>query len=373
MRPTVSLRPPTLVAPGSSLGCYERITVEPPCGDTARARLLIVPGNPGQPAWYCTYAERLAELLNAEVTILGLAGHLSSDSTQKLSRSEANRLFNIDEQQQHVSNSAAEFVREAQQSRLPVALIGHSIGAWLALGATAALVEPSVRGTRSRSRASPARTRPPSPRPLPPPTVAARGGVAVLGLMPFLEQNMADERYAAKHRLLTQMPWLIRPVALFAWLLRRLPRWLRRRALAVSVPWLNPPRPARTLRQHAASDRRISRPPPHARLGRACASEGRGGHGRAVLVVPSRVLPGLLLRAQHAAHGSVRDGLARAAVRLRTRATGGASAAPPTRRPPPPPGHSLAVCGWHLLCAADTRPRVAGRSLPTPASSARCT
>ena len=103
MRPTVSLRPPTLVAPGSSLGCYERITVEPPCGDTARARLLIVPGNPGQPAWYCTYAERLAELLSAEVTILGLAGHLSSDSTQKLSRSEANRLFNIDEQQQHVS------------------------------------------------------------------------------------------------------------------------------------------------------------------------------------------------------------------------------------------------------------------------------
>jgi len=87
---------------------------------------------------------------------------------------------------------------------VPLTIVAHSIGAWL-VGRVLGRLEPSL-----QQRARP----------------------TVLFLMPFLEQNMDNPSYRAKHTLLTGAPWLIPVIARAATPLRLTPTPVRRWLLA---------------------------------------------------------------------------------------------------------------------------------------------
>jgi hypothetical protein len=76
---------------GSPLGAHEVICVNPSC--TPRAVLVFIPGNPGQPAFYSDFAERLSARLEAQVVVLGLAGHLTRPSASTLTWVERRRRY----------------------------------------------------------------------------------------------------------------------------------------------------------------------------------------------------------------------------------------------------------------------------------------
>ena len=120
-------------------------------------------------------------------------------------------LHALDDQVDHLQEVVGEVLREEQQ--MPITLIGHSIGAWLASR------------TLERLKAQQALEATP---PL------------TLFLMPFLEQNMGDATYRLKHMLLMRCPFLIPLIAMAAPLLRWAPSWLRRRLLAGTFDEMDP-------------------------------------------------------------------------------------------------------------------------------------
>ena len=85
---------------------------------------------------YRTYANLISERLGAHVTLLGLAGHVSMSSSEKL-RGTADegacsaRLSRCS----HVAARMEPVASRAEREGVPVVLIGHSIGAYIALEA----------------------------------------------------------------------------------------------------------------------------------------------------------------------------------------------------------------------------------------------
>ena len=122
---------------GSELGAYEVNTLVPSDGHVYRL-IIYVPGNPGLPGWYAAYAAALAERTKAKVVVLGLVGHLSWPNARRLRGGrDERRTFNIFDQVAHVAERARCLIVE--HAAMPVTLIGHSIGAWVAVQATLAL------------------------------------------------------------------------------------------------------------------------------------------------------------------------------------------------------------------------------------------
>jgi pimeloyl-ACP methyl ester carboxylesterase len=95
-------------------------------------RVFVVPGNPGCAAFYETFAKTLCDELDAEsVDVVGYLGHTKAE---RPGRSE---WFSLDEQKAHV----CEYIDRccADKSAEPAVVVGHSIGAHLALHAMSEL------------------------------------------------------------------------------------------------------------------------------------------------------------------------------------------------------------------------------------------
>jgi len=115
---------------GNATEIFE-LHAEPALG-TALLQILVIPGNPGSAAYYLPFLQSLhtAYQGRAAVSAVSQLGHAVGESS---------RLFSLSDQIQH----KVDFL-EAQVlslGRLPVVIMGHSIGAYMALHAVKALEE----------------------------------------------------------------------------------------------------------------------------------------------------------------------------------------------------------------------------------------
>uniref|UniRef100_A0A7S2II70 AB hydrolase-1 domain-containing protein n=1 Tax=Haptolina brevifila TaxID=156173 RepID=A0A7S2II70_9EUKA len=212
---------------GSPLGPHEVLCVKPAV--PPRAVLVFVPGNPGQPSFYSDFAERLCARLEAEVVVLGLAGHLTRPSALALGWRERRRSFTIHDQVAHVAARSAPYLARADALGVPCCMAGHSIGAWIALGASLRLqpLQPVTSGTAASGAAE----------------TAYRSRPYVLLLTPFLEapSSMPIDSFRSKYRLITRWGALLtEPAAAIGAALGAAPEVLRRRVLAGELANLSP-------------------------------------------------------------------------------------------------------------------------------------
>ncbi|XP_059278800.1 uncharacterized protein LOC132032985 [Lycium ferocissimum] len=87
--------------------------------------ILFFPGNPGVVSFYVSYVESLYDLLGgtASVTAISHTGHTEKSG-------EHGKLFSLQEQTDHKMN----FIEhELQDAEVPIVLIGHSMGSYIAL------------------------------------------------------------------------------------------------------------------------------------------------------------------------------------------------------------------------------------------------
>lgn len=91
-------------------------------GRKATAHIFVYPGNPGLPEYYRVFAQSLAEEAQARVTVVGHAGHTRSDDMHPV--------YPLCEQVCHKFAALDELAVDAD---VPIAVVGHSIGAHMAL------------------------------------------------------------------------------------------------------------------------------------------------------------------------------------------------------------------------------------------------
>lgn len=106
-------------------------------------RVFVVPGNPGVPAFYETFALALGEATAASsVEVVGYLGHTVKD------RPNRKEWFTLDEQKEHVREYIERRLAESSDdgSTTACVVVGHSIGAHVALHARRALGRDKVRG-----------------------------------------------------------------------------------------------------------------------------------------------------------------------------------------------------------------------------------
>jgi hypothetical protein len=111
-------------------------------------KVFVIPGNPGVPAYYEHFAMRLCEKLTArtgaekdvEVEIVGYLGHTVKE------RFGRNEWFTLQEQKEHVRAHVREsLAADGGNAVVEAVIVGHSIGAHLALDAMKALGSDSIR------------------------------------------------------------------------------------------------------------------------------------------------------------------------------------------------------------------------------------
>ena len=253
---------------GSLLGPYESLHLVPKRG-RSQAIIVFVPGNPGHPHFYLQFARTLSERCGVEIVLLGLAGHITSAAAAQLNADDRARTFGIREQVEHVAARTVPHMRRAKRLGVPVCLVGHSIGGWIALEAACVLgaipmpvmgVGGTRRSTRRQSRrtVSPCRDRE-SDEALPDADV----DLHVLAMMPFLS-TAPDECTAAVTEKLRAVNMLGGRFAVLAGglgaLLHRTPRALLRWLLAGEIRSLRPPVGAFVLDEvvHATSLRNMA-------------------------------------------------------------------------------------------------------------------
>ena len=176
--------------------------------------IIFVPGNPGVAAYYQEVAELLTERLNATAAIVGLRGHTEPPAPGLFCRT-----FSLEEQVEHVSAFLESEARDLGEDKQLV-MIGHSIGAYIALEALA--------------RVRPKRL------------------AAAVGIMPYLENtDQAETKKLAGMATSWWFPVAACVVAALAQLIGWLPPGLRR-WLVVKVepkfPNFEPEQAALTLR-----------------------------------------------------------------------------------------------------------------------------
>ena len=88
-------------------------------------RLVFVPGNPGVASFYASTAQALADTLDAKAAVVSFRGH---SMAPLLGPTQA---FGLAEQVDHVTS----FLEREMATGDEVVVIGHSIGAWVALEA----------------------------------------------------------------------------------------------------------------------------------------------------------------------------------------------------------------------------------------------
>ncbi|KAL8505160.1 hypothetical protein ACS0TY_016388 [Phlomoides rotata] len=91
----------------------------------ATMNVLFIPGNPGVVSFYTDFLESLYELLGgtASVTAIGHIAHTDKNW-------ESGRLFSLQEQ---INHKISFIEQELQDVKVPIVLVGHSIGAYIAL------------------------------------------------------------------------------------------------------------------------------------------------------------------------------------------------------------------------------------------------
>ena len=105
-----------------------------------KTRVFVVPGNPGVPAFYETFALALGEATAASsVEVVGYLGHTVED------RPNREEWFTLDEQKEHVREYIARRLAESRDGEKCV-VVGHSIGAHIALHARRELGREKVHG-----------------------------------------------------------------------------------------------------------------------------------------------------------------------------------------------------------------------------------
>ncbi|KAG2315531.1 hypothetical protein Bca4012_066346 [Brassica carinata] len=93
--------------------------------ETPKFLVLFIPGNPGVVSFYNDFLESLHQFLdgNASITAIGQISHTRKDW-------ESGKLFSLQEQIDH----KVEFVRqELEGVKVPIILVGHSIGSYISL------------------------------------------------------------------------------------------------------------------------------------------------------------------------------------------------------------------------------------------------
>lgn len=105
---------------------YEVVRVERELG--RGPRVFVVPGNPGVASFYETFASSLSERLDARaVDVVGYLGHTERD------RPGRREWFTLDEQKAHVRDYVDATLRASSDDGRECVVVGHSIGAHLAL------------------------------------------------------------------------------------------------------------------------------------------------------------------------------------------------------------------------------------------------
>lgn len=93
--------------------------------DKPTFHVLFIPGNPGVVTFYKDFVESLYELLGGSVSLTAV-GHIS----HTMKNWEHGRLFSLQEQIDH----KVDFIKqELQNNEVPIVLVGHSIGAYIAI------------------------------------------------------------------------------------------------------------------------------------------------------------------------------------------------------------------------------------------------
>ncbi|KAL1204694.1 hypothetical protein V5N11_017310 [Cardamine amara subsp. amara] len=88
-------------------------------------QVLFIPGNPGVVSFYMDFVESLNEFLdgNASIIAIGQISHTTKDW-------ESGKLFSLQEQIDH----KVDFIRQELESvKVPIILVGHSIGSYISL------------------------------------------------------------------------------------------------------------------------------------------------------------------------------------------------------------------------------------------------
>ena len=183
---------------------------------SARAQCLIFTGNPGLPQFYSSLARELCDRTGAEVTVVGLAGHLSRAHAATLGAPEGRyEFYPLSAQRAHTTDAARDAADRASAAGVPLVLIGHSIGGWLAIQAALAL-EAERAGTPA----------------------------LVLGIFAYLQNNRADPAFESTYRLLTLPSILARTIigviGAFGSALGVLPKRISRMVLKTRLRTLEP-------------------------------------------------------------------------------------------------------------------------------------
>ncbi|WCJ34218.1 Lipid droplet-associated hydrolase [Euphorbia peplus] len=95
------------------------------CSDDPTLYILFVPGNPGVVSFYKDFLESLYDLLGGTATVTAI-GHISH--TKK--NWENCKLFSLQQQIDHKVNFIQQ---ELQDIKVPIILVGHSIGAYMSI------------------------------------------------------------------------------------------------------------------------------------------------------------------------------------------------------------------------------------------------
>ncbi|KAI5067467.1 hypothetical protein GOP47_0017995 [Adiantum capillus-veneris] len=93
--------------------------------EAPKLRVVFIPGNPGIIPFYKSYLEALSQSFgeNANITGIGYVGHTCKDL-------EKGKLFSLEEQVEHKIQFVQKVVAD---EKIPLVLVGHSIGAHMAL------------------------------------------------------------------------------------------------------------------------------------------------------------------------------------------------------------------------------------------------
>lgn len=155
-------------------------------------QVIIFPGNPGNANFFKPFMEELYTRLNGVVDVLAIT-HAGHDTETKINR----RLWNLQEQIDHKMAFMQEHI--LLPGKPPVVLIGHSIGATMAIKVVNAL-EGGPHGCDKRSNI-----------------------IKVIAIFPFFENNYNNK---AQQQLRYLVPWY-KPLSFFATIITCLPMPLR--------------------------------------------------------------------------------------------------------------------------------------------------
>ena len=220
-----------VAAPTAFVSTFETKQYEPSHGP-ARFVTLFIPGNPGLVDFYGGFGKALADASQSRVVLVGFAGHLGRQRASRRDRHQTP--FDLNAQLDHCFTLAQKIAADAALQKVPFVLVGHSIGAWIAIKVACRMGEDASRSKAAAasppSDVSDAVERDATPQP-----------AATLGLLPFLSNPHEDASFESKYRAMARYGAFIPAVAAAASLgARLLPRRVLRRLLSAQLEAMEP-------------------------------------------------------------------------------------------------------------------------------------